>query len=137
MAVNLDSDVLAFLDKFTNVTNTLACIVRSFSSIEYMRILAAVGVIIGTHLVEPFLSLTTSSTTDYNKLIPAFQLLYQNLVTVKPELMLDFTSPALSFVSTERFKACLYPTELLQPTVDLIEQYRTEVVQFLSISYLS
>ena len=33
----LDSKVTAFLEKYTNVTNSLACIVRSFETVEYLR----------------------------------------------------------------------------------------------------
>ena len=133
VALYLDADVLKFLEKFTNITNTLACIVRSFSTLDYVRVLAAVGVIVGIHIVEPFLSLTTSTKTDYSKLQESFPKLYTDLCTVKPELLLDLTSPALSFVSKERFQACLYTDELLEPTKAVIENNRTEVVKVLII----
>jgi hypothetical protein len=133
VALYLDQDILFFLDKFTNVTNTLACIVRSFAGLDYVRVLAAVDVIVGTHIVEPFLSLTTSSSTDYAKLSEAFPQLYTDLTTVKTELLLDLTSPAMKFVSEERFKACLYPAELLVPTKQIIEENRTSILKVLSI----
>ena len=133
VALFLDKDVTKFLDKFTNITNNLACIVRSFADLEYVRVLAAVGVIVGTHIVEPFLSLTTSTKTDYSKLQEAFPQLYKDLTTVMPELLLDLTSPALKFVSAERFKACLYPTDLLEPTKNVIESNRNSVIQVLTI----
>ena len=129
----LDSKVTDFLAKYTNVTNTLACIVRSFESVEYLRILAAVGVILGTHLVEPYLSLTSSTTTTWDKLRSAFPILYQDLTTVKPALLLDLTKPAFKFVSEERFTRCLYSSDLLQPTVLIIEQFRTEIISVLNI----
>ena len=103
LALHLDSPICAFLAKYSNITNTLACIVRSFEELEYLRILATVGAIIGIHLVEPFLSLTTSTTVDYSKLQSSFPLLYQKRVETKPELLLDITKPALSFTSHERF----------------------------------
>ena len=63
----LDKHVSDFLAKFSNITNCLACIIRNFEGLEYLRVLAAVTVVIGVHLVEPYLSLTTSSTTTLDK----------------------------------------------------------------------
>ena len=125
--------ILVSHEKFPNITNTLACIVRSFSTLDYVRVLAAVGVIVGIHIVEPFLSLTTSTKADYSKLQESFPKVITDLCTVKPELLLDLTSPALSFVSKERFQACLYTDELLEPTKAVIENNRTEVVKVLNI----
>ena len=123
----------SFLAKYQNITNTLACIVRSFEGIDYLRILAAVGVIIGTHLIEPYLSLTSSSTTSWEQLMVAFPSLYTDLTSVNPALLLDLTKPALSFVSEERFSHCLYSVNLLQPTVEIIENFRSEVITVLNI----
>ena len=123
----------AFLAKYQNITNTLACIVRSFEGIDYLRILAAVGVIIGTHLLEPYLSLTSSSTTSWEQLMVAFPSLYTDLTSVQPALLLDLSKPAFSFVSEERFSHCLYPANLLQPTVEIIENFRSEVIAVLNI----
>ena len=129
----LDSSIIEFLNKYTNITNTLACIVRSFENIEYLRVLTTVGVIVGTHLVEPFLSLTTSSTTTWEKLQVAFPTLYNDLKTVKPQLLLDLTKPALSFVSQQRFESTRYPSDLLRPTELLIEQHRENIIRVLEI----
>ena len=129
----LDSKVTAFLEKYQYITNTLACIVRSFESVEYLRILAAVGVIMGTHLVEPYLSLTSSSTTSWDKLRSSFPTLYQDLTTVQPALLLDLTKPAFNFVSEERFSKCLYSADLLKPTEVIIESFRTEIISVLNI----
>ena len=123
----------SFLAKYQNITNTLACIVRSFEGIDYLRILAAVGVIIGTHLIEPYLSLTSSSTTSWEQLMTVFPTLYTDLTSVKPALLLDLTKPALSFVSEERFSHCLYSADLLQPTILIIESFRSEVISVLNI----
>ena len=45
-----------------------------------------VEVLIGLHPIEPFLSLTTSTSTTwaYTKLIPAFHQLYDNLIKTDP-----------------------------------------------------
>ena len=129
----LDRLVTEFLRKFSNITNSLACIVRSFESLEHLGVLAAVSVIIGVHLLEPYLSLVTISKTTWEKLQGAFPTLYTDLTTTKPELLLDLTQPAFKFVSLERFKHCSYSMDLLQPTLDVIEEYREDVVASLGI----
>ena len=129
----LDKHVSDFLAKFSNITNCLACIIRSFEGLEYLRVLAAVTVVIGIHLVEPYLSLTTSSTTTWDKLVEAFPSLYADLTNTKPEQLLNLTSPAFSFISNERFKHCLYSPTLLEPTIQVIEQYKGEVCQTLEL----
>lgn len=129
----LDNHVTNFLGKFTNITNSLACIIRSFEGLEYLRVLAAVKVVVGVHLVEPYLSLTTSSSTSWEKLVQAFPTLYNDLTSTPPMNLLDLSSPAFSFISEERFKQCLYPTILLEPTLQVIQQYRGEVCRTLEL----
>ena len=127
----LDKHVSSFLDKFTNITNSLACIIQSFEGLDYLRVLAAATVVIGVHLVEPYLNLTTSSSTTWQKLVEAFPSLYTDLTTTKAEKLLDLSSPAFSFVSTTRFEQCLYSPDLLQPTKQVIEQHKVEVCSVL------
>ena len=131
--MHLDITISAFLSRYSNITNTLACIVRSFEDLEYLRILATVGAIIGVQLVEPFLSLTTSTNVDYNKLQTAFPCLYTYLVKIKPELLLDLTRPALSFTSKERFISGLYPKEIISSIESAIETYRGPVTSVLKL----
>lgn len=133
LALHYDTNISAFLSKYTNITNTLACIVRSFQDLEYLRVLAAVGAIIGIHLVEPFLSLTTSTKVDYSKLQTAFPLLYQNLMETKPELLLDLTQPAFCFTSKERFKSVIYPKEIMLSMESAIETYRGPIISVLKL----
>ena len=133
ISLYLDKHVSSFLSKFTNITNSLACIIRSFEELEYLRVLAAVIVIVGVHLVEPYLSLTTSSTTTWDDLVKAFPSLYTDLTTTKPELLLDLTSPAFSFISKNRFKHTVYPSSLLEPTIQIIEQYRGKICKTLEL----
>lgn len=133
IALFLDKHVSDFLSKFSNISNSLACIIRSFEGLEYLRVLAAVIVIIGVHLVEPYLSLTTSSSTTWETLVEAFPTLYMDLMTTKPEVLIDFASPAFSFISKARFNHCLYSPSLLEPTIQIIEQYRQEICKTLEL----
>ena len=61
----LDPFIWSFLSKYEHVTNNLACIVGAFEEVKFLKIPLAVGTLIGVHLIEPFLSLTTSSNIDY------------------------------------------------------------------------
>jgi hypothetical protein len=81
ISLYLDKHVSSFLSKFPNITNSLACIIRSFQELEYLRVLAAVIMIVGVHLVEPYLSLTTSFTTTWCDLVKAFPSLYRDPTT--------------------------------------------------------
>ena len=86
-ALGNNMHVSIFLSK---LTNSLACIIRN---LEYLRVLAAVMVIVGVYLIEPYLSLTTSSTTTWETLVLAFLTLFNDLNTTKPELLLHLTTP--------------------------------------------
>ena len=123
----------SFLNKFSNITNSLACIIRSFEGIEYLRVLAAVTVVIGIQLIEPYLSLTSSSSTTWDKLVLAFPTLYNDLTTTRSEMLLDLDTPAFAFISEERFKSCLYSPDLLLPTKQVIEQYKPEMCSILDL----
>ena len=52
---------------------------------------------------------------------------------MQTDLLVDLTKPALSFVSQQRFKDCLYPSHLLKPAVLVIEQYRSEITSVLNV----
>ena len=73
--------------------------------------LAAVVVVVGVHLVEHYLSLTTS----WDKLVKAFPSLYNDLTTTPPERLMDLSSPAFSFISKERFN---------ESTIQVLQQYK-------------
>ena len=61
-----DVNVASFLDKFQHVTNQLACIVRCFLDLEYLKVMLCIDALLGVHLVEPFLILTTSTAMTPN-----------------------------------------------------------------------
>ena len=102
-----DSHIWSFLRKYEDVTNNLACIVRAFEDVEFLQIHCAAAALIGIHLIEPYLSLTTSTGTNYAKLIPAMQQLYIDLTTVPGDKLLCTESPAFGFVSRRRFEDSL------------------------------
>lgn len=130
----LDPFIWSFLSKYEHVTNNLACIVRAFEEVDFLKVHLAVGALIGIHLVEPFLSLTTSSTVDYNKLTVSMKQLYLDLTTTKPELLLDLSKPAFAFVSKDRFEHCKYNKDLLTAIKKAVDENSDRIVKVLSLT---
>ena len=120
-------DVVSFLDKFQHVTNQLACIVRCFIELDILKVMFAVGALLGLHLVEPFLSLTTSTDTTYAKLVPAFRQLHYDLKHTDPERVLSTSFRAFQFVSQERFDQCKYAEDVCESIATVAEEYKTQV----------
>ena len=58
----------AWRDENPCITNRLACLVRDFLNIEYLDISFSVFSSIGIHLIEHFLTFTTSEGATYSKL---------------------------------------------------------------------
>ena len=57
----MQDDVNAFLQKHDHISDTLACIVRFFASLDFFPIFCGGGEAIGVHLIQPFLTLLISS----------------------------------------------------------------------------
>ena len=132
--VYIEKDVQMFLNSYDHINNTLACIVRSFGSIEYLTVFCAVGALIGIHLIEPYLSVTYYDQMKYSELIPAMQLLYEQLIACDPHNMLNISSPSLKFISQERFSnCCRWPEEVLQKLMLFINANQTRIVEILRL----
>ena len=97
-------DMTSLLQKYEHITNQLACIIRCFFDLDFLKVMYYAGALIGLHLVEPFLSLTMAADTTYTKIIPIFQQLYQELLDTDACTLLNADELAFKCVSTERFK---------------------------------
>lgn len=122
-----DADVTSFLHKFAHITNNLACIIRGFEHVEFLRILCLVGALIGIHLIEPYVKLTSSCKTTYGDLEKAFPLLHSELLTADPDNFFQSEKPALSFASQEIFDSVKYPTEILESISAACEVFKPRV----------
>ena len=120
-------DVVSFLDKFQHVTNQLACIVRCFLELEFLKVMLCIGALLGVHLVEPFLTLTTSTATTYSKLIPAFQQLYLDLLETEPCKLLNLNKGAFTFVTDSQFTHSRYAIEICRSIEAICEDYEPQV----------
>ena len=129
----VDHDVTAFLSSFEDITNQLACLVRSFQDLDYVRVLAAVVVSLASHLILPYISLTSSTTTTQSKLMVAFPALYVDLTTTEPAKLLNLDSPAFSFISSERFKHSNFHEELLAPARLVLQQNKEQATKVISL----
>ena len=86
---------------------------RCFVDIDFLKSLYCAGTLIGLHLFEPFLSLTTFADATHSKLIPAIQQLYQDLSETELENLFALDIPVFSSISntkinhTVRIDECL------------------------------
>ena len=91
------------------------------------------GALIGLHLMEPYLSLTTAADTKYSKIIPAFQQLYEELATVDADIFLNTDQPALKFVSLDRFQHTRYDDDICQAIVYVSSSFQPQVTKLLKM----
>ena len=124
-------DVASFLDKFQHVTNQLACIVRCFLYLKFLKVMLCIGALLGVHLVEPFLMLTTSAATTYSKLIPTYQQLYHDLLETEPCKLHKLNKAAFSFVSDSQFTHSRYALEICRSIEAVCEEYKPQVLKIL------
>uniref|UniRef100_A0A0L8FLX6 Uncharacterized protein n=1 Tax=Octopus bimaculoides TaxID=37653 RepID=A0A0L8FLX6_OCTBM len=110
--------IASYLAKYEHVTNQLA-----FSY--------CTGLLTGLHLVEPFLSLTTSASTTDSKLVPAFKQLYGDLSRGDTNRLLNVHSPALSFESSSRFQETRYDEDIYCSVEAIAAKWKPEVLQAL------
>ena len=130
VVVYIEEDVQMFLNSYDYIDNTLACIVRSFGSIEYLTVFSAVGALIGIHLIEPYFSVTYYDQMKYFELIPAMQVLYEQLIVCDPHNVLIISSTSLEFISQERFSnCCRWPEEVLQKLTLFINAKQIRIVE--------
>ena len=122
-----DSDIDGFLNKYDHVTNNLACIVRCFARIEFLRVFALVGAVLGIHLIEPYVRLTSSAQTTMKDLQVAFPALHESLLSTNPREFFQFDHPALPFVSKDIFDKGKYSSEILQSMNDASKGYQQQV----------
>ena len=123
-----DTEINGFLIKYDHVTNQLACIVRCFAGIEFLRIFALVGAVLGIHLIEPYTRLTSSAATTMADLQKAFPTLHQSLLSVEPSSFFQFDHPALPFVSQEIFEQGKYAPEIMKSIEDASSAFQHEVL---------
>ena len=91
------------------------------------------GALLGVHLVEPFLILTTSTDTTYSKLIPSFQHLYHDLLETEPCKLLNLNKAAFIFVSDSQFTHSRYALEICRSIEAICEEYKPQVLKILKV----
>jgi len=113
----IQDDVHAFLQKFDHITNTLACIVRFFASLEFLSIFCGVGAAIGVHLIQPYLTM---------------RIIYNDLLNCNPVDLLDLEKPAFKFISNDTFhQSNSWPKEILNDVQEFLQLHQSRVVPIL------
>lgn len=130
----LDPYIWSFLTKYEHVTNSLACIVRSFEGVEFLKVHLAVGALFGVHLIEPFLAITTSTNIDYSTLTYHMKELYLDLTTADPQALLDTSKPAFGFITRELFQKCKYNGEILSAVANVVGEHSDRIVKVISLA---
>ena len=127
-------DVVSFLQTYEHVTNQLACIVRCFLGLDFLKVMYCAGALIGLHLVELYQSLTASAHTIYTNITPAFQQLYQKLIYTDAATRLKIYEPAFKCVSNERFKHSRYDEDICDTIAKIAGSFRPQVIKLLKMS---
>ena len=125
-----DRDICGFLQKYDHVTNNLACIVRCFEDVEFLRVLCLVGALVGLHLIEPFVKMTSSAATTYSDLKITFPQLYEDLCTADVNHFFQFEKPALSFASQNCFDDVKYDSTILESLGYACQEYKPQVYEY-------
>ena len=94
---------------------------------EFLRPFCIVGAILGVHLIEPFVKLTSSKKTHYEDLKIAFPRLHVNLLNIDENEFFQFDRPAMDFVTPDTFNEVKYPEEIILSISQAIEHYRPQV----------
>ena len=100
-----------------------------FLDLEFLKGMLCIGALLGVHLVEPFLILTTSTAMTYSKLIPAFQQLYHDLLEIEPCKLLNLNKAAFTFVSDSQFTHSRYALEICRSIEAICEEYIPQVLK--------
>ena len=114
------------------MTNQLACIVRCFLDLEYLKVMLRIGALLGVHLVEPFFDIDNIYCND-TKLIPAFQQLYHDLLETEPCKLLNLNKAAFTFVSDSQFIHSRYALEICRSIEAICEEYKPQVLKILKV----
>ena len=126
--------VSEFLQKYDSITNTLACIVRSFDDMEFINTFLVVAALIGVHLVEPYLALTYFHPVTYEKLIQMSRQLYNDLQSTNSADLLNLNSFAFSFAAELKLEEVLkWDSKLLVSLKAHIDLYKPQIIKLLDI----
>ena len=110
----------------------MACIVRSFNDLNFLKIFCAVGALVGIPLIQPYLSVTYFDQMRYSELIAAMQTLYNELKTCNPAKFCKLSQPALKFVSQERFESAIsWPQEIIDDVQSYVVAHEPRIFQVL------
>ena len=80
---------------------------------ELLKPIFCTTALIGIHFTSPYLSLLLDTKTTYETLIASFPIIYQDLLNVNTELMLQTEQRVINFIDDEKFKGSLPKSQFL------------------------
>ena len=109
-------DIKLYLDKYSNILNSVAILDRSFLDMEVLKPIFCSTTLIGIQLTRPYLALLLDTTTTYETLLTAFPTVYDNLADNVSEKLLQTDEKIVNFIDDKWFKSTL-PKECLHECV--------------------
>ena len=121
----------SFLENNPGITNRLACIVRSFLTIEYFKPALVVFGVIGIQLVEPFYSATIAKGATHSELKIFYQSLHDQMETEVTEDFFELNQPWFRCVSSPLFDGVLksYGVNVVNALKEMGQAYKEDCVK--------
>ena len=90
--------------KTPHITNRLACLVRDVFELPYLKVVFAVFVTLGIHLIEPFFCRTIQSGAKHSSLKTFYKEVYTSMATPITSEFFQIKEPEFEGISPELFE---------------------------------
>lgn len=121
----------SFLDNYPSITNRLACIVRSFLHVEYLKPAFVVFAALGIHLVEPFYSVTIAKGATHSNLNIFYQCLHDQLSRQITIAFFQFQNPWFDCGSQKLFGNVKksYGQQVVEAVTEMANLYEEDCIK--------
>ena len=119
-----------FLDENPQITNRLACIVRGFLNVEYLKPTFAVFAALGIQLIEPFYSVTIAKGATHSNLQVYYRTLHDQLSQDVTADFFSFNEPWFDCVQQNLFEAVKksYSQQVVSAVTSIASEYIDECI---------
>ena len=119
-----------FLDENPKITNRMACIVRSFLKVEYLKPTFTVFAALGIQLIEPFYSATIAKGATHSQLKIFYQTPHDQLSRNVTEDFFTFKEPWFDCVPQNLFDAvkASYSKQVVEAIESVASEYLPECI---------
>ena len=89
--------------------------------------------LIRKHIKSPLISILLDTNTKYSAVMPVFQKLYNDMITLQPHHFLQTSECVASFVTTKVFKQAAPKIVIINSLNECLQEYQTEVGKVLRL----